>query len=149
MPFVFLEVGGHLAVRASAVHEFGMGMHAGTTTWGRSGTSDLYILHYAIRGYEEFRQKVQNAEKWIRDNPHLPPGWGWHWRRWIHLAKNGRLREDYDQQFVSPERGRELIRDGTCVVDTTVAAWLAQRGCAAPPRPSATLPVGSSSWSGL
>ena len=53
VPFVFLEVGGHLAARASAVHEFGMGMHAGITTWGQSGTSDLYILHYAIRGYED------------------------------------------------------------------------------------------------
>jgi len=127
VPFVFLEVGGHLAVRASAVQNFGMGMHAGTTTWGRSGTSDLYILHFAIRGYDEFVQKVQNAERWIRDNPHLPPAWGWHWRRWIHLAKNGSLREEYDRQFVSSERWSELALDGTCTVDTTVASWLAER----------------------
>lgn len=127
VPFVFLEVGGHLAIRASAIGTIAMGVHAAATTWGKSATSDLYILHYAIRGYAELQQKVQNTEKWIADNPHLPLGWGWHWRRWIQLEKNGRLREDYEQQFVSPERANELLQDGTCVVDTTIAAWLATR----------------------
>ena len=92
----------------------------------RSATSDLYILHYAIRGYEELRQKVRNTEKWLEDNPHLPPGWGWHWRRWIQLEKAGRLREDYERQFVSAERAKQLVADGTCAVDTTIAAWLAE-----------------------
>jgi hypothetical protein len=128
VPFVFLEVGGHVAVRASAIGGFGFGgFHVATTTWGKSATSDLYILHYAIRGYEELRQKVRNTEKWIADNPHLPLGWGWHWRRWIRLEKDGRLREDYEQQFVSPERATELLRDGTCAVDTTIASWLGGR----------------------
>jgi hypothetical protein len=126
VPFAFLEVGGHLAVRASALTQFGMGAHVATTAWGQSGTSELYILHYAIRGYEELRQKVHNTEKWLSDNPHLPLGWGWHWRRWIQLEEEGRLREDYDRQFVSAERASELIRDGVCVVDTTVADWLAR-----------------------
>src|SRR5688572_7283193 len=100
VPFAFLEVGGHVVVRASAIGGFGYGVHVAATTWGKSATSDLYILHYAIRGYEELRQKVANAEKWIADNPHLPLGWGWHWRRWIQLEKDGRLREDYERQFV-------------------------------------------------
>jgi hypothetical protein len=51
----------------------------------------------------------------------------WHWRRWIHLAKAGLLRDDYDQQFVSDERARELVAQGVCVVDGTVASWLAAR----------------------
>ena len=108
-------------------------MHSAAVTWGTSATSDLYILHYPIRGYEEFRQKVRNTEKWLEDNPHLPPTWGWHWRRWIELAKAGRLREDYERQFVSAERANELVADGTCVVDTTIAGWLAER----PTRPAA------------
>jgi hypothetical protein len=127
VPFAFLEVGGHIAFRAAAVRSFAIGIHSATVAWGTSGTSDLYILHYAIRGYEELRQKVRNTEKWLEDNPHLPPGWGWHWRRWIQLEKAGRLREDYDCQFVSAARATELVADGTCAVDTTVAAWLADR----------------------
>jgi hypothetical protein len=127
VPFAFLEVGGHVAVRATAIGSFAGGMHSATVTWGRAATSDLYILHYAIRGYEELQQKVRNAEQWLEDNPQLAPAWGWHWRRWIQLAKEGRLREDYERQFVSAERAAELVADGTCAVDTTVAAWLAER----------------------
>jgi hypothetical protein len=127
-PFVFLEVGGHLAVRASALAAFGAGAHVATTTWGESRTSDrLYILHYAIRGFESLRTKVLNTKAWLADNPHLSPGWGWHWRRWIHLHTEGRLKEDYDQQFVSSARARELIRDGICVVDETIAGWIAEK----------------------
>jgi hypothetical protein len=50
-PFAFLEVGGHLAIRASAFARYGPGAHVATTTWGKSGTNDqLYILHFAMRG---------------------------------------------------------------------------------------------------
>ena len=127
-PFVFLEVGGHLVVRASALAEYGVGTHVATTTWGASGTSDeLYILHYAVRGFESLRKKVHNIAAFLDINTHLSPGWGWHWRRWISLNEQGRLRDDYDQQFVSPERAQELIREGICVVDETVAEWIAKK----------------------
>ena len=140
VPFAFLEVGGHVAARAAAIRSFASGMHDATVIWGTSATSDLYILHYAIRGYEDLRQKVRNTEKWLEDNPHLPPLWGWHWRRWIQLEKAGRLREDYEGQFVSAERANELVADGTCAVDTTITAWLADRKT----RPAA----GARQWSG-
>ena len=127
VPFVFLEVGPHVAIRASAFDAFGSGAHAATITWGKSAITDLYILHYAIRGYGELQQKVRNTERWLADNPHLNPGWGWHWRRWIQLEKEGRLREDYDAQFVGADRARELIAGGVCAIDTTVSAWLEER----------------------
>jgi hypothetical protein len=127
VPFAFLEVGGHVAIQAAAIGSFASGMHSAAVTRGTSATSDLYILHYAIRGYQELRQKVRNAEKWLEDNPHLPLGWGWHWRRWIQLERAGHLREDYERQFVSTERANMLVADGTCAVDTTIAAWLAHR----------------------
>jgi len=126
-PFVFLAIGGHVAVRAAAVKSFDSGMHGATVTWGTSATSDLYILHYPIRGYDELRQKVRNTEEWFEDNAHLPPSWAWHWRRWIQLAAAGRLREDYERQFVSAERAKQLVADGTCTVDTTISDWLASR----------------------
>jgi hypothetical protein len=115
-PFAFLEVGGHLAIRASAFARYGPGAHVATTTWGKSGTNDqLYILHFAMRGFDSLCVKVANTKAWLDQNKHLPLGWGWHWRRWIHLQEEGRLREDYDQQFVSPERARQLVEEGECV----------------------------------
>jgi glycosyltransferase involved in cell wall biosynthesis len=127
-PFGFLEVGGHVAVRASAFAQYGAGAHVATTTWGTHSTSDeLYILHYAVRGFESLCAKVHNTKAWLDDNKHLAPGWGWHWRRWIHLHEQGRLREDYDQHFVSLARAHQLVREGVCVVDTTVAEWIARK----------------------
>jgi hypothetical protein len=128
VPFVFLDVGGHVIVRASALAEYGMGAHVATTISGKSRISDrLYILHYAVRGFETLLTKVHNTAGYLDANKHLPLGWGWHWRRWIRLKEQGRLREDWEAQFVSPERARELLRDGTCVIDDTVASWLASR----------------------
>jgi len=128
MPFVFAEIGGHLIVRASALKEYGSGAEIATTTWGTSVTSaTLRILHYPMRGFESLLTKVQHTAAYLDSNKHLPVGWGWHWRRWIRLNEEGRLREDYDQQFVSPERAEELIRQGICVVDETIAAWIEER----------------------
>jgi Glycosyl transferase family 2 len=128
VPFVFLEVGGHLVVRASALAEYGVGAHGATTTWGESVISDrLYMLHYAVRGFESLRTKVANISAWLDDNTHLAPGECWHWRRWINLNEQGLLREEHEEQFVSPERAQELIRDGICVVDETVARWVAKK----------------------
>jgi len=127
-PFAFLEVGGHLIVRASALAEYGAGAHVATTKWGRSGTSDeLYILHYAIRGFDSLQTKVHNTASWLDANRHLAAGMCWHWRRWIRLHEEGRLKDDYDQQFMTPERARQLIQDGTCVVDNSVIEWAARR----------------------
>ena len=53
VPFVFLEVGGHLAIRASAIGVFASGVHSAVTTWGTSGTQrPLYpsLRHPWIRG---------------------------------------------------------------------------------------------------
>jgi glycosyl transferase family 2 len=136
-PFAFLDVGGHLIVRASAFERYGAGAHVGTTTTGKSGTlDDLYILHYAIRRFDSLEIKVANVESWLNANSHLPAGMCWHWRRWIHLSKQGQLRADYEQQFVSPARAEELVRDGTCVVDRTVADWLQQKTVAGRARQS-------------
>jgi hypothetical protein len=128
VPFTFLDVGAHVATRASALAEYGAGMHSATTTWGRQQTSDgLYMLHYPIRGFDSLRKKVENTKAWLRDNPQWSPHLAWHWRRWISLAEQGRLREEYDDQFVSPERAQQLLHEGTCSVDTSVAKWIADR----------------------
>jgi hypothetical protein len=127
-PFVFLEVGGHVAVRASAVAQYEPGAHGAATIWGKSATSDqLHILHYAVRGFESLLVKVHNTAAWLDDNTHLGKALCWHWRRWIHLHEQGRLREEYDQQFVSPERARMLLDAGICVTDTTIADWIVKK----------------------
>jgi hypothetical protein len=124
VPYIFIRHPPKTIVCAAALLDYGPGSHYVTTTWGQSGeASQLMFLHYPIRGFAKLQKKVSNTAAWLDDNPHLPPEWGWHWRRWIRLDREGRLREDYNSQFVSPARAEELIRDGTCSIDETVAGW--------------------------
>jgi hypothetical protein len=68
-------------------------------------------------------KKVANVRNWSANNKHFPPEDAWHWRRWVRLHEAGQLEAEYCQQFLTPEHGEEVARDGTCVVDETVADW--------------------------
>jgi hypothetical protein len=130
VPYIFIQHLPKTIVRAAAFTEYGPGSHSATSAWGLSGElPQVRFLHYAMRGFDAFKTKVRNAAAWFMHNPQLEswPEWGWHWRRWIRLNEEGRLREDYEVQFVSPARAEELIRDGTCTVDETVANWIKNR----------------------
>ena len=126
-PYIFIQMPPKAIVRAAAFTAYAPGSHSATSAWGQRGElPQLRFLHYSMRGFDAFQTKVRNAAAWFMENPQLEswPEWGWHWRRWIRLNQEGRLREDYERQFVSPARAEELIRDGTCTVDETVANWI-------------------------
>ena len=128
VPYIFFHHPPHMIVRASAFRSYGPGAHSAQISWGKGGDiGRLRFLHYNIRGYDKFDAKIRHAAHWFVHNQHLEPWWGWHWRRWIRLQNAGRLREDYEAQFVSPARAQELIRDGSCAIDETVAAWARRR----------------------
>jgi hypothetical protein len=132
VPYIFIRHPPHTIVRASAFRQYGPGAHYVEGSWGKSGDiGRLRFLHYPIRGYDTFEVKVRNTAAWIADNRHLEPWWGWHWRRWIRLMEAGRLRQDYESQFASPQRANELLRDGTCAIDETVSSWVRRRSAAA------------------
>lgn len=128
VPQIFLDSLSHVIVRAKAFQAFGPGAHTVAVSDGKCGNlGRLRFLHYNMRTYDKFETKVRNAARWLDDNKHLDRGWGWHWRRWIRLHGEGRLRDEYAAQFVSPQRAEELIGDGTCSIDETVANWFRKR----------------------
>jgi glycosyltransferase involved in cell wall biosynthesis len=128
VPYIFIKLPPKTIVRASAMVGYGPGMHSATNSWGHQGeVPGLRFLHYPIRGFDKLREKVRNTATWLEDNPHLEPWWGWHWRRWIRLDRDNRLREEYESQFVWGARARALIRDGVCTVDESVSGWTRRR----------------------
>jgi hypothetical protein len=130
IPYIFLRHPPKTIVRAHSFVSYAAGGHSAETAAGRSiEYPQLKFLHYPIRGYDSLVTKVAHTVTWFAENPHLEayPWWGWHWRRWIRLEQAGRLREDYDDQFVSPMRAEQLVRQGTCSIDETVASWVRQR----------------------
>jgi hypothetical protein len=69
---------------------------------------------------------VRNRAAWFEEHQHLfiVFWWGWHSGRWICLNQQGRLRDDYESQFVSPERAEELIYSVICTRDEIVSNWI-------------------------
>jgi hypothetical protein len=133
VPYVFIRHPPKTIARASAFTGYGPGMHTVVTAWGNTGEfSELRFLHYPIRGFDKLESKVAAAAAFFVVNDHLEPWWSWHWRRWIRLNQEGRLREEYESQFLSPARAQELVRDGICTVDETVANWIKNKNSAAP-----------------
>ena len=152
VPYMFMWTPPKTIARASAFVEYGPGFHNVITSWGRTDQlPGLHVLHYQIRGFDTFQTKIDNAAVFFEDNNHLEAWWGWHWRRWIQLNREGRLREDYENQFVSPARAEELIRDGICTVDETITNWVKSKN--RPPRldrgRGQESPTGASAVSGL
>jgi hypothetical protein len=43
------------------------------------------------------------------------------------LAEKGELKQEYENQFLSPARAQELIKNGICELDETVSHWLDAR----------------------
>ena len=131
VPYHFIRHPQKTITYAPAFRSFVAGTHGADVEWGTGGEiAGVFFLHYPMRGYEVFHQKVLNTVNWFAQNPHLAaiPWWGWHWKRWIRLNEAGQLHEEYEAQFVTPERAEELVRDGTCSIDATVADWIRAKG---------------------
>lgn len=59
--------------------------------WSR----DVYLLHYPVRSYEQFKRKVVAGGAAVMDNPELGPREAVHWKQWYAHYLEGRLEEDY------------------------------------------------------
>jgi hypothetical protein len=129
VPYIFIEHHPKTITWAPAFVKYRPGTHGVNIAWGEKAEfPELHFLHYLMRGFDRFETKVRNAAAYLANNQHLPEWWGWHWRRWIRLNEAGQLRDEYDRQFVTPQRAAELIQTGTCAIDETISSWSRRRG---------------------
>jgi hypothetical protein len=84
-------------------------------------SSVFEILHFPIRGYEAFLEKIECGREYYANNPELEPRVGWHWRRWIAVLEKGQLREEYESQFLDPPVAESLLAQGRIVRETRLA----------------------------
>lgn len=125
LPYIFIRHPVKSIVLTTAFSSFVAGSHGTNVTFGKVGEiPGARFNHYPIRGFAKFQQKVRNAEKFLQTNDHLEDWWGWHWRRWIRLDRQGRLKDDYDKQFPSVDEQANLIKSGMCIRDQTVSSWV-------------------------
>jgi hypothetical protein len=121
-PWIYTDIPGKIFVRLGKTVSIGAGDHSAVLREGDSGAAPegAYFLHYPIRSYDEFAEKVRMYGVHFERNPQLPQGWGWHARRWVRIARKGRLRDEYEQQFPSSSLAHRLIQTGDLVMDDGV-----------------------------
>lgn len=86
-------------------------------------SSTLEILHLPMRSYEAFEEEIEREREYFAKNPELAPNTSWHWRRWIEFFQSGRLREEYESQFLDPPVAEQHLAEGRIVPETRLADW--------------------------
>ncbi len=92
--FVKIEQGNHLV--------------SGDAPQKRIDVQHIFIHHFSIRSYSQFKSKVVNGGKSYLKNPDKSPGLGWHWKDWYDLYKAGLLPEVY-KQICIPRSERRIL----------------------------------------
>jgi hypothetical protein len=79
-----------------------MGNHrvSGPDLGGEAASDELEILHFPMRTYEQFENKIVKGGRALAANTDLPPGKGQTWRQLHALWQQGKLRRFYDDELV-------------------------------------------------
>jgi hypothetical protein len=87
-------------------------------------TDRIAISHFPLRGYAAFERKIALGGAAYARNAELGPQVGATWRWLYGLLKRGALREWYERQLLAPEALLAGLRDGSLVLDDSVARTL-------------------------
>jgi len=125
-PWIFYRLAPKVMIRAQSKLTTSIGDHnARGTEKAPMRRSSLEILHLPMRSYESFQVKIACGMGYFAKNPELDPIIGWHWRRWIDLFQSGRLREEYQNQFLEGSAVEALLKEGRIVPEMRLANWWA------------------------
>jgi glycosyltransferase involved in cell wall biosynthesis len=107
--------GPKVMARAKQIAGWTVGMHDAIPADGiqpvRSKPSDLIIAHLPFTTFSRFARKVENIRHvFAKFDSYFPGEMGWHWRRWVTLADEGKLREEFEKQVFSEDAVADLRR---------------------------------------
>lgn len=74
--------------------------------WSR----DVYLLHYPVRSFAQFTQKVVNGGAAVARNPDIAPRDALHWREWYAHYLEGTLADDYKELLIRD--AEQYVRQG-------------------------------------
>ena len=80
----------------------------------RTRPSDLVIIHLPFTTQTRFARKIDNIRRALGDNADDDyDGPAWHWRRWVAMAKQGRINEEFEASRFSESVTADCRTDGT------------------------------------
>lgn len=77
----------------------------------------IEILHYSLRTYSQFANKIRRGAAALMNNPTFGPEVGYHWRRAHALQASGELLSEWDAWTFDDERLAKALASGEIVED--------------------------------
>lgn len=121
-PWIFSDVKPKVLVRISDAISITGGDHSAVVRGPapQPCRSDTYLLHFPMFSFADFERRVALSRLDFVANPTLPPTFGWHSRRWIRQADEGRLWPEYLSAFVADIDLRQLLNAGSVSIDDSL-----------------------------
>lgn len=83
-------------------------------------TDAIRVYHYPIRSYEQFEANIRHRQQLLKNtNARM----GDHYRRWVRLYEQGRLREEFERLVISAEHLNVLAHYQVVVEDMLPRQW--------------------------
>ena len=123
-PWIFSRLPPKVTINAANTLTLTAGEHSVVGSIGLlQSNPSCQILHLPIRSFHAFQEKIRCAIDYYAKNPEFAPAIGWHWRRWIALYQEGRLREEYARQFLDRPAVEAFLTERRIVWETRLADW--------------------------
>jgi hypothetical protein len=121
-PWIWSAIPGKVLVNAQDAIRIADGDHSANLRGGEilRPADSVYLLHYPFRKWREFQDKISVARIDMARSAHYAANSGWQIRRWIRLADEGRLYEEYLEQFVEETALAPALQQGRLVRDDQV-----------------------------
>ena len=69
---------------------------------------DIEVFHYVIRSWEQFEKHIKIRKALLEDKKHIRMGP--HYRRWVKLYNEGRLKEEFENRIVFKNDAMEVFK---------------------------------------
>lgn len=123
-PWIFSEIGPKTFCNLSATTAVPPGNHYAVTVHNRSASasSEIQLLHFPFRTFEQFGNKLKLAVQDFAVNDY-PGDNSWQYKLWFQCVKNDSVREEYTDQFVNDDSLPRLIADGSVCEEMRLAEF--------------------------
>jgi Glycosyl transferase family 2 len=88
--------------------------------------AQMAILHFPMRSYRQFADKIVKGGAALARNENLPPSIGATWRRLREIWQRGELETYYQALMRNEETIIASLKDGSLIFDDRLKRWLSQ-----------------------
>ena len=125
LAWIMTEVGPKTLIDPRTIERVGTGTHQivakGGTTPNVVRPDDLLIVHVPFSTAERFVRKLGNIDRSLTVFGHrLVGSEAWHWRRWLQIAKEGKVEQEFRRQVLTQEKFRAALSEGIIQTVQTV-----------------------------